>query len=532
MRSTTVVREALGLLEESLDDPWGAITPATYDTALVELLPAADRPAENLDYLLATQNSEGSWGSLRAGPAYRIVPTLTAAVCLLEISGRAGGHSVEREDRVRVSALRGLSWLFTVEDFFSPERLPDTVAVETILPVQLEKAATLLSTTTGAERLLDDLSRAREGYRGWLKGVQRLMAVAEQGGPLPPHINHTVEVLGPALAARVVGKTDDGPVACSPAATAAVFATTAGRSESRLNYLRLVAEQHGGKQPDLAPISTFERVWITAQYLRCGIPLPDGLRSRVVDELEGTLRRDGGAGMAPGFPLDCDITSSVLTILHELGEHSVDVTSLKRFAGESAFFCYYPGERTLSPTVNAHALEALQALQGPEVTSTERDNCVSYLLDSQEADGTWSDKWHASPYYNVACCVPPLSRHGTQAAMRAVDRTRGWLVRTQRYDGTWGRWDGTAEETAYAVQTLLHLPSLSADETQAALRGLQRLDEWAEDSPTAHVHPPLWHAKELFTPHRIVAATVLSARHLGAMWRNGRSAPANHVPGQ
>ena len=36
-----------------------------------------------------------------------------------------------------------------------------------------------------------------------------------------------------------------------------------------------------------------------------------------------------------------------------------------------------------------------------------------------------------------------------------LTRAAEWVLATQRPDGAWGRWEGTAEETAYAVQILV-----------------------------------------------------------------------------
>ncbi|MDR4215733.1 prenyltransferase, partial [Bacillus paralicheniformis] len=72
------------------------------------------------------------------------------------------------------------------------------------------------------------------------------------------------------------------------------------------------------------------------------------------------------------------------------------------------------------------------------------------LLDRQTADGGWTDKWHASPYYATAHCVAALVAHGED--VRALDRAAAWVTASRRSDGGWGVWQTTAEETAYALQ--------------------------------------------------------------------------------
>jgi len=87
-----------------------------------------------------------------------------------------------------------------------------------------------------------------------------------------------------------------------------------------------------------------------------------------------------------------------------------------------------------------------------------------------------------------------------------------WLLDSQREDGSWGRWGGTYEETAYAVRTLLQTFASRADSAveQAAARGCVFLQRSTGD----HKHPPLWHGKDLYTPIRVVRAEGLAALHL------------------
>jgi halimadienyl-diphosphate synthase len=56
---------------------------------------------------------------------------------------------------------------------------------------------------------------------------------------------------------------------------------------------------------------------------------------------------------------------------------------------------------------------------------------------------------------------------GTGAAGRAVD----WILSSQRPDGLWGLWEGTAEETAYALQTLLLTGDPEDHAVAVAVRG-------------------------------------------------------------
>jgi halimadienyl-diphosphate synthase len=91
------------------------------------------------------------------------------------------------------------------------------------------------------------------------------------------------------------------------------------------------------------------------------------------------------------------------------------------------------------------------------------------------------------------------------------------VLATQRADGSWGRWEGTLEETAYAMQTLLlpeRVQGHAMDEryARAAARGL----EYAQHGGEMSDYPSLWHDKDLYTPIAIVRAAILAALHLGS----------------
>src|SRR5262249_22015252 len=123
-------------------------------------------------------------------------------------------------------------------------------------------------------------------------------------------------------------------------------------------------------------------------------------------------------------------------------------------------FQAWAGERTPSTSVNAHVLEAIGRTLDRRRRSSVRlklaaAKVVRWLCDQQRADGSWTDKWHASPYYATVCAALALHRYGGNPSVPAVRRAVRWVVETQRPDGAWGLWQSTAEETAYAMRILL-----------------------------------------------------------------------------
>lgn len=568
-----IERTCSTILGECLADEWGQLTPSYYDTAQVARLtggsstpslpsptspspispppisppsvstppmatPSAGTPArlalaeDARAFLLATQLPDGGWPPSDAAPRYRLVSTLAAATALLSIFANHIGPSAAPG---LAAADRALRFVLDSGLLRRPEELPDTVAIEMIVPAHLRAILDLINQPGLAEfqRFRPAMLAARHATRKWADGLTALRQAARSGSRLPVHATHTIEVLGDDLAAQVVGPMS-GPVGCSPAATAAVLAgrgtDNSGEDIASLDYLRQLADAYDGAVPNLAPITTFERVWITLFLVRAGVPLSASVRATVRRLFRAQLAADGAAGMAAGFPYDCDDTSSMLAILGALGEFA-DLTCLRRFEIEDGFCTYYPGERTRSATANAHALYAMGRNHRARIdfdAPTAAKRATGFLINTQLADGSWTDKWHSSPYYATMCCVTGLTiglstglsvgqSTDLSTGAAAISAGRGWVLETQYSDGSWGLWGGTAEETAYAVLTLLLTPppANQPDSSRPVIRrGVEFLREVAADPGFGAYFPARWHGKELFTPYRIVTCAILSALHL------------------
>ncbi|MBP2705552.1 hypothetical protein JOL79_17205 [Microbispora sp. RL4-1S] len=488
--------------------PWGQVTPSVYETGrVVTLAPWLARHADRVAYLLAAQRDDGGWG---APGAYALVPTLSATEALLA-ELRRGTETRQESATLLEAAGRGLRLLSGWLAELTARSLPDLPAVELTVPDMVGRInghldalgeagcpGLRLRLPAGMDTTFLDIVRDRIG----------------SGRQVPEKLLHALEVAGDAAAgAASVLPTAIGTVGASPAASAAWLGDPAGRAagDPVLRHLEAVVVRHGGPVPVGFPITVFERGWVLSWLVRAGVPVD--VPPELVAELRAVIG-PAGTPAGPGLPCDADTTSVALHALTLLGMPQVPA-SLLEFETET-HFCTWQGEQGASVTVNAHVLDAFgqYAICRPaERASYERvmAKTTRFLLDRQEPDGSWSDRWHASPYYATAGCALALDEFGGDGSAEAVARAARWVLDSQREDGSWGRWGGTPEETAYAMQVLL-MTNAKWDPAgrEAAARGYDYLHRsWGVVD-----NPPMWHDKDLYLPIAIVRAVVLAAVHL------------------
>jgi squalene-hopene/tetraprenyl-beta-curcumene cyclase len=118
-----------------------------------------------------------------------------------------------------------------------------------------------------------------------------------------------------------------------------------------------------------------------------------------------------------------------------------------------------------SADVSAHVLELLAAV-GRANTPVARAG-LRWLLDQQEADGSWFGRWGVNHVYGTGAAVPALIAMGVSPREECIRRAVRWLESHQNDDGGWGEdprsyddpaWIGrgpsTASQTAWALIAL------------------------------------------------------------------------------
>ncbi|MFD9574967.1 prenyltransferase/squalene oxidase repeat-containing protein [Streptomyces sp. NPDC059982] len=508
---------AAQLVADLVAVPWGRPASSLYETArLVSLAPWLTGHETRLQHLLDTQQPDGNWGPA-ASEGFALVPTLSATEALLTALERTPEPGADRS-RVTAAAGRGVEALFRqLSSLRSP--LPDTHAIELIVPALIEAVNAHL------DRLRDAPSSNAptwlpSGRLSLPAGVDAGVLAAlrsrlRAGGAVPDKALYSLESAGDAArGARGVRPVDPGTVGASPAATAAWLGPAPAHGPA-VAFLETVVSGFGDLAPAPVPIDVFERAAVLGVLARAGLypQVPDHL----VKGLVNAVGPDGAAGGA-GLPVDGDSTSIVLFTLALLGVPQ-DPGCLFGYE-EDDHSCTWPGERTPSPSTNAHQLEALGqhlAATRPGLPDAHRYRAAvtklsAWICDQQRADGSWDDKWHASPYYPAMCCTMALAHYGTGASTAAVDKAVQWILSTQRPDGSWGRWQGTLEETAYALLTLQLTPHTAtpAIEQHAVNRGSDFL-------LSRIAHPDgaeLWTGKDLYHHPALAQAPAVAALHL------------------
>ncbi len=504
---------AASLLEEIELDEWGQVSASVYETARVAALaPDLGGHLARLDFLCREQAPDGSWGE---ADGYALVPTLSATDALL-----ATVQQLPRPDSRYVSAAhRGLavlsSWLHAGRE------IPDTIAVELVVPALITSInARLDRAARDGSASPSNASTPVEGSDGGRLPMPAGMDTALltvlrdrlARGALPKKLWASLETLGATARNSPHISAGAGAVAGSPAATAAWLGgpdSSAPDAPESLRYLERLQAQGGGALPGVSPITYFEPAWTLNFLAAAGVEYRTP--TRLLDRLDAALG-PLGAPAGPGLPPDSDDTAGVLSALARHGRLRRP-DCLLEYRTDGYFTCF-PAERTPSTSTNAHILEALSLYLSRRPAEWTRFGpsaamAAQWLLSCQRPDGSWQDKWHASPYYATARCALALASFNGEQYRHAARRAASWVLDTQRADGSWGRWRGTIEETAYAVQILARVPLPHRSDAVDRSVAVGRAYLTSRNDPSAY--PGLWHAKDLYAPIAVIRAARLAA---------------------
>jgi squalene-hopene/tetraprenyl-beta-curcumene cyclase len=133
-----------------------------------------------------------------------------------------------------------------------------------------------------------------------------------------------------------------------------------------------------------------------------------------------------------------------------------------------------------SADVTAHAVEMLAATGRPAQSG------VDWLLENQEADGSWFGRWGVNHVYGTGAVVPALTAAGVSPGDHRIRRAVRWLEDHQNADGGWGEdcrsyddpaWIGHGESTASQTAWALLALHAAGEDSLAVRRGLKWIVE-------------------------------------------------------
>jgi halimadienyl-diphosphate synthase len=469
----------------------GLITASAYDTAWVARLVEQDKALGEaaLEWLSSHQLSDGSWGTKDPVCYYdRVICTLSAMTTLARYGRRAQDRKLIANGQV---ALGELTSNATRRLMTNPASA--TVGFEMLAPTLVGEAEELGILNNQGDRILGKLQQLRKLKLAKLgnKRIDRSMSAA-----------FSVEMVGEDLT-RLDNNNlseENGSIAYSPAATAYYLLRVQPGNSAAMAYLNRV--QIGGAFPYVGPVDIFECAWSLwnlglTEWSEC---LQDSFQHHL-DTLEHAWIPGRGVGAATGLSLiDGDDSAMAFEAMHRWGRFP-DADSLLSYESDEHFLCFRM-EADPSTSTNIHLLSALKA-GGFDRKHPSVQKILNFLLSRRMGNGMWSDKWHLSPYYPTAHAIIACAGYAEELVEGAVEH----ILASQKSDGTWGDPHSTAEETAYALQALCVWKRSGHPVDEAVLRvGAAWLVQQVNRS-----QPLLWIGKCLYSPVRVVTATILSA---------------------
>jgi squalene-hopene/tetraprenyl-beta-curcumene cyclase len=118
--------------------------------------------------------------------------------------------------------------------------------------------------------------------------------------------------------------------------------------------------------------------------------------------------------------------------------------------------------------VTARVLEMLGKFDSLGMSASQVERALDYLMDEQEADGSWFGRWGVNYVYGTSGVLAALCGHDPTRFRSQIQRGVNWLLSVQNPDGGWGetcesyknpalkgQGDSTASQTAWGLIGLI-----------------------------------------------------------------------------
>jgi squalene-hopene/tetraprenyl-beta-curcumene cyclase len=135
------------------------------------------------------------------------------------------------------------------------------------------------------------------------------------------------------------------------------------------------------------------------------------------------------------------------------------------------------------PDITGRVLEAL-CRRGLRITDQAVDRGASYLLQTQEEDGSWYGRWGVNYVYGTFLALRGLRAAHDRTASRAMFQAGRWITSVQNADGGWGescasyadgRFVPAASTPSQSAWGLLGLIAAGQGDSDALVRGVKYL---------------------------------------------------------
>jgi squalene-hopene/tetraprenyl-beta-curcumene cyclase len=135
------------------------------------------------------------------------------------------------------------------------------------------------------------------------------------------------------------------------------------------------------------------------------------------------------------------------------------------------------------PDITGRVLEAL-CRRGLKLSDLPVDRGVAYLLQTQEADGSWYGRWGVNYLYGSFLALRGLRAAHDRTASRAIWKAGRWIASVQNADGGWGescasygegRFVAAPSTPSQTAWGLLGLMATGQSESESLARGARYL---------------------------------------------------------
>lgn len=449
-----------------------------YDTAWAALHEKTF--PESMTWLRRNQRLDGSWGGEVEYFHDRLVSTL-ASILTLSKSKRSRRY----QDQIE----RGEAYLSKNLQRVKNEE-HSTIGFELLFPTLMDEA----------ERLNLNVPYLHDNYVRRIRETKLSLIYNDLVYNGNTSLSFSAEFLGDAFDITKAKNllNPNGSVGNSPSATS--YYLLSKMHPEAFTYMETVLGVNAdGSVLPVYPFDVFERAWGFYHFDKLDLPVKNHFKGHLKTIKDSWTKR--GVGITKHAIIDSDDVAVAFNFLDSMGEKP-DPRVFDEWEKDGFYQCF-EYERDPSLSSNIHILDAIKNLKGYRKRDDAVDKILSFLESRRMGEGFWQDKWHLSPFYVTSHAV--MAVHGLNEKL--VEDAVSWILENQKPNGMWGFNNGTKEETAYALWTLLYYDDyVTPVDEQILIEGLAKLVHGGG----AAKHEELWIAKGLYCPVNVVDSLILA----------------------